>query len=60
MRKSLSASDLKRAARQPWKKIQEKDTVTPPSVAVTSFTPVIGEWSSQDAEREGRIAATQP
>lgn len=42
MRKSLSANDLKRAARQPWKKIQDKEPTSPP-VAVTPFTPVMGE-----------------
>ncbi|XP_068233085.1 metastasis-associated protein MTA1 isoform X7 [Palaemon carinicauda] len=43
MRKSLTANDLKRAARQPWKKIQDKEPPSPPPVAVTPFTPVMGE-----------------
>lgn len=45
LRKSLSTNDLKRAARQPWKKIQEKEPSSPPPppVAVTPFTPVMSE-----------------
>ncbi|KAK7075242.1 hypothetical protein SK128_000298 [Halocaridina rubra] len=48
LRKTLSTNDLKRAARQPWKKIQEKDVSSPAPVAAAAaavhpFTPMLSE-----------------